>query len=106
MLRNGPDFALSRGDVRFRRIADIGRSWKVGLMESVYLLWHSRADDELGEDAKLIGVYRTMANAEAATARLTSQQGFCDHPQGFEISEYPLDKDHWTEGFVTVASGS
>jgi hypothetical protein len=23
-------------------------------------------------------------------------------PAGFQIEEYPLNKDHWTEGFVSV----
>lgn len=71
-------------------------------METVYLLWHVRADDEFADDAKLIGVYRSAANAESARDRLVDQPGFRDHPQGFEISDYALDKDHWTEGFGTV----
>jgi len=46
-------------------------------------------------------------------ARLSLQPGFCGHPyvvdpqkdvdeQGFHIDRYELDKDHWTEGFVTM----
>ncbi|MCP2080108.1 UNVERIFIED_ORG: hypothetical protein J2W74_001294 [Methylorubrum zatmanii] len=34
--------------------------------------------------------------------RVKGQPGFRDHPEGFETSVYPLDKDHWTEGFVSV----
>ena len=60
-----------------------------------------------------IGVYRTRSHAEEAVKRLSLQPGFSKHPyvvdfdkydddQGFHISEYPLDKDHWTEGFVTM----
>lgn len=60
-----------------------------------------------------IGVYRTEHSALSAVERLASQPGFSQHPyvvdfesseddQGFHVSEYELDKDHWTEGFVTM----
>jgi hypothetical protein len=72
-------------------------------MEHVFLLHHVRADDEYREDAKLIGVYRSQDNAEQAIARLVSQPGFSDYPQGFEIDKLRLDEDHWEEGFVRLA---
>ncbi|MEO1526868.1 MAG: hypothetical protein AAFX06_15635 [Planctomycetota bacterium] len=68
-------------------------------MNSVFVLHHIRADDEYGDDAKLIGVYRSRSAADAAIARLSDQPGFRDHTAGFAVNEYPLDKDHWTEGF-------
>ncbi|URW74472.1 hypothetical protein M9980_07705 [Sphingomonas donggukensis] len=68
----------------------------------MYLLHHVREDDEYREDAKLIGVYRSRATAEQAITRLAIQPGFCDYPQGFEIGEMPLDRDHWEEGFVRM----
>lgn len=71
-------------------------------MDTVYLLWYVRADDQSEEDAKLIGVYRSRDSADAAMSRAKGQPGFRDHPEGFEVSAYPLDKDHWTEGFVTI----
>jgi hypothetical protein len=71
-------------------------------MEAVFVLHHVRSDDEFGDDAKLIGVYRSHAAAEAATVRLSAQPGFVDHPDGWQIDRYLLDKDHWEEGFVTV----
>jgi hypothetical protein len=67
-----------------------------------------------GEDSVVfIGVYRTKYDAHQAVQRLSSQPGFSRHPfvvdvddseddQGFHVSEYELDKDHWTEGFVTM----
>ncbi len=73
-------------------------------MDTVFVLWHVRVDDPYKEDAKLIGVYRSREKADATVLRLTGLPGFCEHPQGFEISDYPLDKDHWTTGFVTVAA--
>jgi len=71
-------------------------------MEHVYLLHHVREDDEFREDAKLIGAYRSKAVPEQAISRLSRQPGFCDYPQGFEIGEMRLDKDHWEEGFVRL----
>lgn len=68
-------------------------------MNSAFILHHVRADDEYGDDAKLIGVYRSRPAADAAITRLSSQPGFRDFPTGFTIGEYELDKDHWCEGF-------
>jgi hypothetical protein len=64
---------------------------------SVHLLWHVHNDDE-----KLIGVYATNADAVAAEERLRQKPGFVDTPEGFEIHEYQLNQDHWTEGYVCV----
>ena len=61
----------------------------------------------------MIGVYRSAEAARAAIDRLKTQPGFCDHPRlidpmhdeeetGFYLSEFELDKDHWTGGFVTM----
>jgi hypothetical protein len=68
---------------------------------TVYLLWHVH---DLGDefDEKLLGLYSSQASAEAARERTQSLPGFRDHPDGFHISEYELDQDHWTEGFVTT----
>lgn len=70
-------------------------------MDIVYLLHHIRSDDEFGDDAKLIGVYRSSESAAAAIERLKGQPGFRDHVEGFLVEGYPLDRDHWEEGFVT-----
>ncbi len=72
-------------------------------MRVVYLLWHTHLDETLdgGEDVKLIGVYSTKDFAEEALIRISEVEGFRDHKEGFEISEYELDKDNWTFGFVT-----
>jgi hypothetical protein len=65
------------------------------LNESVNLLWHTDAND----DEKLIGVYRTKADALAAIERVKSKPGFAEEGGRFEIAEYALNEDHWTEGF-------
>jgi hypothetical protein len=72
-------------------------------MENVFLLWHTHFDESLdgGEDVKLIGVYSTKELAENALVRMSKVEGFQDHTAGFEISEYKIDKDNWTSGFIT-----
>lgn len=70
-------------------------------MNSVFLLWYT--DPETDEEM-LIGVYRAKNDAEAAIERSRVKSGFRDHPEAFEICEYILDKDHWTEGFVRMSA--
>jgi len=70
-------------------------------MDLLYVLHHVRADDEYGDHAKLIGVYRSRESAEAAIVRLRNLPGFRDHPAGFQIGAYQMDKDHWAEGFIS-----
>jgi hypothetical protein len=36
-----------------------------------------------------------------ARTRTFEKPGFIDHPEGFEIDQYPIGKDHWEEGFFT-----
>lgn len=79
--------------------------WQRFKMDKVYVLHHTRSDDEFGDDAKLIGVYRSREGAAAAATRLTPQPGFRDHPAGFHIDGYVLDRDHWVEGFFTDGGG-
>ncbi|MBV8547732.1 MAG: hypothetical protein JO093_21095 [Acidobacteria bacterium] len=69
-------------------------------MTSVFLLWHMQEFPDGSDSNKLIGVYETRSDAEQAIVRVGSQPGFVDMPEGFLIDEYPLGKDHWTEGFV------
>lgn len=69
-------------------------------MPSVFLLWHSGSSKDVPESL-LIGVYSNPEKAKAAKARLADIEGYRDWPDGFLIDEYELDKDHWTEGFVT-----
>jgi hypothetical protein len=68
----------------------------------VFLLWHVHALDDGEEDKKLIGVYSTREEAEAAIERVKHQVGFVDALEGFGIDPYVVNEDHWTEGYVTV----
>jgi homoserine kinase type II len=54
------------------------------------------------DDEKLIGVYESQDAAQAAVERLRVQPGFRDTPEGFQIHRYEINRDHWTEGYVTV----
>ena len=68
---------------------------------TVYLVSHEY--EQWGRDEiKLIGVYATQADAEAAVDRLRDQPGFRDWPNGFSINPYELGRDGWTGGFSTV----
>lgn len=69
-------------------------------MSKVYLLWHSY-ELEGSEEDKLIGVYSTRERAEQAVERKLQYPGFRDHPEGFLIANFTIDKDQWSEGFMT-----
>ena len=68
-------------------------------MNSVFILWHCH---EVGEttDEKLVGVYKTRSDAELAINRLKDKPGFVDNLDGFEIHEYVIGRDGWTEGYI------
>jgi len=70
-------------------------------METAYVLHHVRAGDENCEAARLIGVYSSPTRAEAAAKRLRQVSGFRDDPDGFVVAPYPIDEDHWQQGFGT-----
>jgi hypothetical protein len=71
-------------------------------MNSVFILWHTH---EVGCecDEKLIGVYESREDAMAAISRLSDKPGFRENVDGFEVTEYLLGKDHWTEGYISRA---
>lgn len=73
-------------------------------MDVVYVVQHVNLPNEDEEDVKMIGVYSTEQLGQEAVARLRLQPGFCNVSDGFDVSRYELNKDHWTEGFVTVYS--
>jgi hypothetical protein len=70
-------------------------------MQKVYVLHHTHELPGGEEDAKLIGIYGSLEEAEAAITRARLLSGFRDIPDGFDIGEYTLGQDHWIEGFVT-----
>ena len=71
-------------------------------MDKVFLLWHEYEIQPERDETKLLGVFTSYAKAEEHKRYFLTQPGFRDHPDDFEIAEYPLDKRMWSEGFVTV----
>jgi hypothetical protein len=69
---------------------------------TVFLLWHEH-ETVTESDLKLIGVYQSYDEARAALARVSDKSGFRNTPDGFQISEYEVGKDHWTEGYISWA---
>ncbi|GGU16208.1 DUF7336 domain-containing protein [Lentzea flava] len=92
------------------------------MSDRVFLLWHVhhvatdssgavrhfdpggefRADEEEGDDVKMLGVYSSRENAMARIERAKELPGFRDEPECFYIGEYTLDEDQWTTGFTAV----
>jgi hypothetical protein len=48
---------------------------------------------------KRIGVYTRESKALAAIRRVARQPGFIDHPDGFRLFTFEVDRDHWAGGF-------
>jgi hypothetical protein len=73
-------------------------------MNEVYVLQHEY-ELEGHDEYKFIGVYSSREKAEAAVARLITQPGFRDHPDGFCISACTVDdRDGWSEGFCAMTT--
>jgi homoserine kinase type II len=72
------------------------------MTSTVFLLWHAHDIGDSATDNKLIGVYSSNQEAEAAKQRKLQYPGFRDAPEGFQINAYEVDRDQWSEGYVTV----
>jgi len=70
-------------------------------MKTVFVLQHSYSMGDC-EEIKMIGVYASLSDAEAAVSRLRVQPGFKDYADGFHIDQYAIGVDHWQEGFIRI----
>ena len=70
----------------------------------MFILWHVHEFPGGEEDAKLIGVYASPTDAEAARLRVLPQPGFRDKPEGFQVCRYTVGEDNWPEGYVSSAN--
>ena len=70
----------------------------------VFVVQHQHYLDGCDE-VKFIGVYSTARRGQAAVTRAKRLPGFRDHPDGFSVDAYEVDKSHWPEGFKTVWLG-
>ena len=68
---------------------------------TVFVVQHSY-DLNGADETKLIGVYSSREQADAAILRAAALPGFSGRPDGFSCGAYELDVDHWREGFATV----
>ena len=71
-------------------------------MERAYVLQHVTSSTPGVEEVKLIGVYSSEKEATQAIARLKGLPGFSKFPDAFHIDPYPINRDHWAEGFATL----
>jgi hypothetical protein len=91
------------------------------MASSVFVLWHVHhvavdvasgavkhfrtpddfwADEQAGDDVKLLGAYSSRERAIDRIRRSATQPGFRDEPLCFYIDEYILDRDRWTDGYL------
>jgi hypothetical protein len=69
-------------------------------VEFAFLLWYEHGGEHQDDDSILIGVYSSEENASAARDRRKDRPGFVARPEGFLISRFEVDKDHWSTGFI------
>ena len=102
--RTGDNIMVKNPDL-MKRLAAYHFSHVEKSQNTVYVLEHARYKDDNKdndvEDFKLIGVFATSKQAQAAIDQLKSQPGFIDYPNGFHIDEYPLGQINWSQGFVS-----
>jgi hypothetical protein len=67
-------------------------------MTKVFVLHHTYGDSE-SETYKLLGVFSSEAAAQSAIQKYLPLPGFISYPDGFEITPYIVDENHWNEGF-------
>lgn len=72
----------------------------------VYVLQHVHEAPSGEEDVKLIGVYSSEAAAQDAIERLKLKPGFRDQPDNFHVGRHDLDRDQWTDGFISWAEAT
>jgi hypothetical protein len=83
----------------------LAQELKYPMSNQIFILTHVLELSEDQEDVKLIGVYSTQEQAEAARGRAQQRPGFAEHADTFFIQAYELDRDHWEEGFDVDEAG-
>ena len=61
--------------------------------QTVYVLQHASTN------SKVIGIFTTEQQAQAAIEQLKDKPGFKETPNAFEITAYPLGEVNWMSGF-------
>ncbi|WP_435949839.1 homoserine kinase [Psychrobacter sp. DM8] len=101
--RSGDNIMVKNPDL-MKRLAAYHYSHVEKDQDSVFVLEHTRFEEDDTDkdiaDFKLIGVFASESQAQAAIEQLKTQPGFEDYPNGFHIDEYPLGQINWSSGFV------
>ncbi|MGM8886538.1 homoserine kinase [Psychrobacter sp. 1U2] len=101
--RTGDNIMVKNPDL-MKRLAAYHWAQVEKAQDTVFVLEHTRYEDDNSdndiEDFKLIGVFKSLEQAQAAIAQLNTQPGFKDYPNGFHVDEYPLGQINWSSGFV------
>jgi len=58
------------------------------------------ADEQAGDDVKLLGAYSSEAKANERMREARALPGFDAEPQCFFADRYELDHDEWTTGYM------
>lgn len=102
--RTGDNIMVKKPDL-MKRLAAYHWSHVEKAQSTVFVLEHARYKDDDSandiEDFKLIGVFTSEQQAQAAIEQLKSQPGFIDYPNGFHIDAYPLGQINWSQGFMS-----
>lgn len=72
-------------------------------MQKVYILEHRYEKGHGYMETKLLGIFSSRQEAEAAIKGYTDLPGFRIHPEDFCIDEFELDEKHWAEGFEDLS---
>ena len=68
----------------------------------VFYLAHEYYDGVEFDYITDLGVYSTEKKAKEARKKFKTQTNFVEHPEGFSIDSYPVDKAmNWTQGFCS-----
>lgn len=68
-------------------------------MTDAYMLFHRHRFESGGVDEKLLGIYTDERAGLQAIPRFVILPGFCDQPQGFELTPEEIGGFYWDEGF-------
>ena len=100
--RTGDNIMVKNPDL-MKRLSAYHWSHVEKAQNTVFVLEHAHyKDDDRNndvEDFKLIGVFATEQQAQAAMEQLKNKPGFKDYPNGFHIDAYPLGQINWSQGF-------
>ena len=69
-------------------------------MDSVFMVWYSAGSND-EEEHRIVGVYATQGDAEAAIARAARCVEFREAPENLVIDQCPIGRDGWVDGFIS-----